>query len=61
MNNKKAQIRWFIIAVLVVVIAGLLFYHDITAKYLGLFAKYIKPVTGYASGVAKEVVHNVTS
>lgn len=57
--NRKAQVRWVIIAVLIVVIAGLLFYHDITVKYLGILLDYTKPITGYATGIAEKAVHGI--
>jgi len=58
--NKRAQIRWVIIIVLLAIIAGFLLYPGVTRKILGMIIAYSKPVTGFASGVAENLVQNIT-
>ena len=57
--DKRAQIRWLVIAVLIAVVAGLLYYPDVIRPYLSKFIEYVKPITGYATGAADKAVHAI--
>jgi len=58
--NKKAQVRWVIIAILLAVIAGLVFYPDVLKPFFSKFIAFAKPITGYATGAAEKLIQNIT-
>lgn len=57
--DKKGQLRWVIIIVLVAVIIGLLYYPGLIKPWLGKIIDLAKPVTGYATGAADKVIHSI--
>ena len=55
--DRRAQVRWLVIAVLIAVVAGLLYYPDVIKPYLSKLIAFAKPITGYATGAADKAIH----
>ena len=58
--EKRAQVRWIIIAILLAIIAGLVFYPDVLKPFFSKLIAYAKPITGYATGAAEKVIENIS-
>ena len=57
--DRKAQVRWFIIIVLIAIIVSLLYYPAVAKAFLDKLAVFTKPVTGYATDAADKAIHNI--
>ena len=57
--NKKGQLRWIIIVVLIAVIIGLLYYPSVIKPWLSWLVGAAKPITGYATDAADKAVHSI--
>lgn len=57
--DKKAQVRWIIIAILLIIVAGMLYYPDVIKPYLSKLIELAKPITGYATGAADKAIHAI--
>lgn len=59
--DKRGQIRWVIIAALLIIIAALLYYPEIARSFFGRLADIVKPITGYAAGAAEKIIQNMSA
>lgn len=58
--DKKAQVRWVIIVILLAVIAALIYYPDVVKPFFSKLITLTRPITGYATGAAEKLIQNIT-